>query len=60
MKKISYERIYQSQEYLSPLGEIHHRALFGGYTLAWMKRCSRWCLTASCTFAPVSKVQNTV
>ena len=32
MKKISYERIYQSQEYLSPLGEIHHRALFGGYT----------------------------
>ena len=34
MKKISYERIYQSQEYLSPLGEIHHRALFGGYTLA--------------------------
>ena len=34
MKKISYERIYKSQEYLSPLGEIHHRALFGGYTLA--------------------------
>ncbi|MFR3707208.1 MAG: TfoX/Sxy family protein [Enterobacter hormaechei] len=34
MKKISYDRIYQSQEYLSPLGEIHHRALFGGYTLA--------------------------
>lgn len=34
MKKISYERIYNSQEYLSPLGEIHHRALFGGYTLA--------------------------
>lgn len=34
MKKISYERIYTSQEYLSPLGEIHHRALFGGYTLA--------------------------
>jgi DNA transformation protein and related proteins len=34
MKKISYERIYASQEYLSPLGEIHHRALFGGYTLA--------------------------
>jgi len=29
MKKISYERIYKSQEYLSPLGEIHHRALFG-------------------------------
>ncbi|WP_368543426.1 TfoX/Sxy family DNA transformation protein [Enterobacter soli] len=34
MKKISYERIYQSQEYLSELGNIHHRALFGGYTLA--------------------------
>ena len=34
MKKISYERIYKSQEYLSPLGEIHDRALFGGYTLA--------------------------
>lgn len=34
MKKISYERIYKSQEYLSPLGEIHLRALFGGYTLA--------------------------
>lgn len=34
MKKTSYDRIYQSQEYLSPLGEIHHRALFGGYTLA--------------------------
>jgi len=34
MNKISYERIYKSQEYLSPLGEIHHRALFGGYTLA--------------------------
>ncbi|WP_276867481.1 TfoX/Sxy family DNA transformation protein [Enterobacter oligotrophicus] len=26
--------MYKSQEYLSPLGEIHHRALFGGYTLA--------------------------
>lgn len=34
MKRISYERIYQSTKYLSPLGEIHHRALFGGYTLA--------------------------
>ncbi|HDX4051174.1 TPA: TfoX/Sxy family DNA transformation protein [Enterobacter soli] len=34
MKKISYERIYKSQEYLSELGDIHHRALFGGYTLA--------------------------
>ncbi|WP_230351893.1 TfoX/Sxy family DNA transformation protein [Lelliottia sp. WAP21] len=34
MKEISYERIYKSQEYLSPLGEIHHRALFGGYTLS--------------------------
>jgi len=34
MKKISYERIYQSTKYLSPLGDIEHRALFGGYTLA--------------------------
>lgn len=34
MKKISYERIYQSTKYLAPLGEVHHRALFGGYTLA--------------------------
>lgn len=34
MKKVSYQRIYQSREYLSPLGQIHHRALFGGYSLA--------------------------
>lgn len=34
MKKLSYERIYQSTKCLSPLGEIEHRALFGGYTLA--------------------------
>lgn len=34
MKKLSYERIYQSTEYLSPLGQVEHRALFGGYTLA--------------------------
>ncbi len=34
MKKISYERIYQSEKYLSSLGEVEHRALFGGYALA--------------------------
>jgi len=34
MKKLSYERIYQSTKYLSPLGDVEHRALFGGYTLA--------------------------
>lgn len=34
MKELSYERIYQSAEYLSPLGEVQYRALFGGYTLA--------------------------
>lgn len=34
MKKISYERIYQSTKYLLPLGDVQHRALFGGYTLA--------------------------
>ncbi|WAH53387.1 TfoX/Sxy family DNA transformation protein [Pseudescherichia vulneris] len=34
MKNVSYQRIYQSREYLSPLGHIHHRALFGGYSLA--------------------------
>lgn len=34
MKKCSYERINKSEERLSSLGEIHHRALFGGYTLA--------------------------
>lgn len=34
MKSISYQRIYLSQEYLSPLGEIQSRALFGGYSLS--------------------------
>ncbi len=34
MKNVSYQRIYQSREYLSPLGHIHHRALFGGYSLS--------------------------
>lgn len=34
MSNISYKRIYQSQEYLSPLGKVHYRALFGGYSLA--------------------------
>ena len=34
MKKLSYERIYQSTKYLSSLGDVEHRALFGGYTLA--------------------------
>lgn len=34
MKSISYQRIYLSQEYLSPLGDIQSRALFGGYSLS--------------------------
>jgi Regulator of competence-specific genes len=34
MKEISYKRIYQSQEYLSPLGAVRCRTLFGGYSLA--------------------------
>ena len=34
MKSISYQRIYLSQEYFSPLGDIQSRALFGGYSLA--------------------------
>lgn len=34
MEDVSYKRIYQSQEYLSPLGTIRHRAHFGGYSLA--------------------------
>ncbi|POP45848.1 competence protein [Superficieibacter electus] len=34
MSNISHKRIYQSQEYLSPLGSIRYRALFGGYSLA--------------------------
>ncbi len=33
MKKRSYARIHQSKEYLSPLGEIGCRSLFGGYSL---------------------------
>ncbi|AFJ47559.1 TfoX/Sxy family DNA transformation protein [Shimwellia blattae] len=33
MKKASLERIRASREYLSELGEIKHRALFGGYSL---------------------------
>lgn len=34
MKDMSYRRIYESREYLSTLGTIRHRALFGGYSLA--------------------------
>lgn len=34
MKKLSYKRIYESEECLSSLGMIHHRSLFGGYSLA--------------------------
>lgn len=34
MKKISYKRIYKSQEYFSSLGTVTSRALFGGYSLA--------------------------
>lgn len=34
MKNLSYKRIYESEEYLSSLGEIRHRALFGGYSLS--------------------------
>lgn len=34
MKKISYKRIYQSQEYLAPLGVVRSRSLFGGYSLS--------------------------
>ncbi|WES70070.1 TfoX/Sxy family DNA transformation protein [Superficieibacter sp. HKU1] len=34
MRNISYKRIYQSQEYLSPLGTVRYRALFGGYSLS--------------------------
>ena len=33
MKNKSYARIHQSKEYLSPLGEIGCRSLFGGYSL---------------------------
>ncbi|MCS2158521.1 TfoX/Sxy family DNA transformation protein [Scandinavium sp. H11S7] len=34
MGKISIKRIYQCEECLSSLGKIHHRALFGGYSLS--------------------------
>lgn len=34
MKSLSYQRIYLSQEYLSSLGKVQSRALFGGYSLA--------------------------
>ena len=34
MKRISYGKINKSVEYLSSLGEIQHRALFGGYSLS--------------------------
>ncbi|AUU90212.1 competence protein [Enterobacteriaceae bacterium ENNIH3] len=34
MKNISYQRIYQSREYLAPLGKIRFRAHFGGYSLS--------------------------
>ncbi|MGU0055371.1 hypothetical protein ACVXG7_01765 [Enterobacter hormaechei] len=61
MKRISYERIFDCQEYLSPLGEIHHRALFGGYTLAVDEAVLRdGVLTASCSLRACGKVQNTV
>ncbi|MGL4726949.1 MAG: TfoX/Sxy family DNA transformation protein [Scandinavium sp.] len=34
MKNMTYKRIYDSEECLSSLGSIHHRALFGGYSLS--------------------------
>jgi len=34
MKFKSYNRIYQSKEYLAPLGNIHYRSQFGGYSLS--------------------------
>lgn len=33
MKKLSYSRIYKSQEYLASLGTIRYRSLFGSYSL---------------------------
>lgn len=33
MKDHSYDRIYKSQEYLSSLGQIRYRSLFGSYSL---------------------------
>ncbi|WP_318376020.1 TfoX/Sxy family DNA transformation protein [Enterobacter sp.] len=34
MKDMSYQRIHESREYLSELGTIRHRTLFGGYSLS--------------------------
>ncbi|HEY3982636.1 TfoX/Sxy family DNA transformation protein [Cedecea sp.] len=34
MKDVTYVRIHKSQEYLSSLGKIGYRPLFGGYSLA--------------------------
>ncbi|WP_202302569.1 TfoX/Sxy family DNA transformation protein [Dryocola clanedunensis] len=34
MSMKSYERIHQSQEYLSPLGDVEYHAQFGGYSLS--------------------------
>ncbi|MGY5957582.1 TfoX/Sxy family DNA transformation protein [Kosakonia sp. BK9b] len=34
MEELSHQRIHQSCKYLSSLGEIRHRAHFGGYSLA--------------------------
>lgn len=34
MEELSYQRIYQSCECLTPLGKIRHRAHFGGYSLS--------------------------
>lgn len=34
MEKLSYKRIHQCEEYLSALGPVRHRALFGGYSLS--------------------------
>ncbi|WLI78584.1 TfoX/Sxy family DNA transformation protein [Kosakonia sp. H02] len=34
MEDLSYQRIYQSREYLTSLGKISHRAHFGGYSLS--------------------------
>ncbi len=58
MKKISCERIYKSQN-TSSIREIHHRALFGGYT-AVDEAVFAMVSTVSFTFAPVRKVRSTV
>ncbi|HFZ8995288.1 TPA: TfoX/Sxy family DNA transformation protein [Citrobacter freundii] len=34
MKTLSYDKIYQSQQYLAPLGSVNYRSLFGSYSLA--------------------------